>query len=141
MLQCTLSEQDQPRERFLFDGAHPALRVGIEIGRAWREWHARDACLINNALKGWTVLTVFVMDEILPRGQKAPVRHRHVPSDLRHPGLIGVRRHPGNMHFPGAEPDKEQDVIRYSPVVFCHFWFQCGTLRPYLTPSRERGNA
>ena len=31
--------------------------------------------------------------------------------------------------------------IFYSPVVFCHFWFQCGTLRPYLTPSRERGNA
>src|SRR5207245_3981006 len=60
MLQCTLPEQDQSRERFLFDRAHPALGVGIQIRRAWWEWHPRDACLINNALKGWTVLTVFV---------------------------------------------------------------------------------
>src|SRR5260221_4564940 len=26
-----------------------------------------------------------------------------------------------------------------SPVVFCHFWFQCGTLRPYLTHPHVKG--
>src|SRR5262249_51935282 len=27
-----------------------------------------------------------------------------------------------------------------SPVVFCHFWFQCGTLRPYLTHPHAKGS-
>src|SRR5262245_41759621 len=66
MLQCTLPQQDQSREHFLFDGSHPALGIGIQMGGAWWERHTRDACLINDALKGWTVLTVFVMDERLP---------------------------------------------------------------------------
>src|SRR5881296_1088605 len=26
-----------------------------------------------------------------------------------------------------------------SPVVFCHFWFQCDTLRPYLTHPHVKG--
>src|SRR5882672_6385665 len=29
--------------------------------------------------------------------------------------------------------------IKNSPVVFCHFWFQCGTLRPYLTHPHVKG--
>src|SRR6266581_4396537 len=28
----------------------------------------------------------------------------------------------------------------FSPVVFCHFWFQCGTLRPYLTHPHVKGS-
>ena len=27
-----------------------------------------------------------------------------------------MRGHSGDMHFPGAEPDKEQDVIRHQPT-------------------------
>src|SRR6266446_9171298 len=29
--------------------------------------------------------------------------------------------------------------VNNSPVVFCHFWFQCGTLRPYLTHPHVKG--
>src|SRR5712692_7984984 len=30
-------------------------------------------------------------------------------------------------------------ILICSPVVFCHFWFPCGTLRPYLTHPHVKG--
>src|SRR5262245_26068029 len=35
--------------------------------------------------------------------------------------------------------DGPSQIIKDSPVVFCHFWFQCGTLRPYLTHPHVKG--
>ena len=32
-----------------------------------------------------------------------------------------------------------KNVYENSPVVFCHFWYQCGTLRPYLTHPHVKG--
>ena len=37
-----------------------------------------------------------------------PLLHGDVAGDLHHPGLMGMRCHPSNMHFPGAKVDKEQ---------------------------------
>jgi len=65
ILERTFPKQDQTRECFLFDGPYPPFCIGIQIGRPWREWHTRDACFVNNALKGWAILAVSVMDEIL----------------------------------------------------------------------------
>src|SRR2546430_10336563 len=33
----------------------------------------------------------------------------------------------------------DEMYIKVSPVVFCPFWFQCGTLRPYLTYPHVKG--
>ena len=52
ILESTLPKQEQVRECFSFDRSYPTFCIGIHIGRLWREWHVRDACLINNALKG-----------------------------------------------------------------------------------------
>src|SRR5262249_25339256 len=65
ILERALPKQDQARECFLFDRSYPTFCIGIQIVRLWREWHARDACLVNNALKGWAILAVSVMDKIL----------------------------------------------------------------------------
>ena len=58
-------KQDQSRQALLFDGSHPALRVGIEIGRPWWQWDPRDPGGVNDVLKGGAVFPVPVMDEIL----------------------------------------------------------------------------
>ena len=56
------------------------------------------------------------MDQVLARREEAPRLHRDVPRHLHHPGLMGIRCHCSDMHFPGAEPDKEQDIIRHKPT-------------------------
>jgi len=42
--------------------------------------------------------------------------HGDVTGNLYHPGLIGVWGHASDMHFSGAESDKEEDVIRHEPT-------------------------
>src|SRR5207253_1954771 len=93
-----------------------------QIGRAWREWHARDAGLVNDVLKGWTVLAVSVVDHVLPGLQEAPVCHGDIARDLDHPPLVGMRRYPCHMHLPTGQVDKKEHAIRHQPCLrpdFC----------------------
>src|SRR5712691_241143 len=116
MAQRPFPKQDEPRQALLLDGSHPALRVGVQIRRPRRQGHPLDPGSVNYVLKGGAVFPVSVMDEVLPRSQEAPLFHGDIAGDLHHPGLIGMRCHPRDMHFPCAEPDKEQDVIRHQPT-------------------------
>jgi hypothetical protein len=61
-----LPTQDQPRETFLLDRAHPALRMGIQIRRPRRECHSRDPGGVKELLKGGAIFSVPIMDEVLP---------------------------------------------------------------------------
>src|SRR5438105_4774019 len=56
-------KEDQPRETLLFNRSHPALRVGVQIWRPWRERHSRDAGRVDDLLKGGAVFPVPVMDQ------------------------------------------------------------------------------
>lgn len=51
------------------------------------------------------------MDQILSWGQDAPVGHRHVVRDLRHPALIRVPCDTREMHLSCIDPEKEEDVV------------------------------
>src|SRR5438093_9361553 len=99
--------QDQSRQALLFDGAHPALRVGVQMRRPRWQGHPLDAGLIDETLKRWAECIVSVMDEILPRREEAPLLHRHVTGDLHHPRCSGMRRHPRDMDLPAAQVDEE----------------------------------
>ena len=65
MSQRALTKQDQPRQRFLLDRTHPALGIGIEIGRSRRERYALHPGIINDSLKCRTVFAVSIVDEVL----------------------------------------------------------------------------
>src|SRR5262245_34554039 len=82
------SKEDKPRETLLLDRAHPALRVGVQIRRPWRERHPRDPGCVNDVLKGWAVFPIPVVDEVLARRQEAPLLHGHIAGHLDHPRLI-----------------------------------------------------
>jgi hypothetical protein len=68
MAEGTFTNQDEPRERFLLHGADPALGVGVEIRRPWRQWHSLHPSHIDELLKARAVFPVPVMDEILSGG-------------------------------------------------------------------------
>src|SRR5262245_6169058 len=86
--QGAFTKQDQLGQRFLFDRSYPPLRIGIQIGRPRRQRHTRDPGRVNHVLKGWTILAVAVMNEILAGSQEAPICHGHIPRDLDHPALV-----------------------------------------------------
>ena len=43
MLQGALPKQDQPRQSFVLDGAHPSFRVGVQIGAPRRQRDPRHS--------------------------------------------------------------------------------------------------
>src|SRR5262245_15424913 len=88
MPESALTKEDQLRQGFLFDGADPPFRIGIQIGRSGREWDTVDASVIDNVLKCRTVFAVSIVEEILPWHQEAPLRHGDIACDLLHPPLI-----------------------------------------------------
>ena len=63
--QGTLSKQDDTGETLLLHRADPALGVGIQVWRPWGEWHALDARIIDDLLKGGAEFCVTIMDQIL----------------------------------------------------------------------------
>src|SRR6266568_5309989 len=72
MAERRFPKQDQSRQALLFDGSHPALRVGVEIRRPWRQRDPRDPSRVDELLKSGAVFPVTVMDQVLPRRQEAP---------------------------------------------------------------------
>ena len=53
------------------------------------------------------------MDEILAGSQEAPVRHRCVARDLRHPTLIGMWGYASEMDRATGEMDEKQHIVGY----------------------------
>src|SRR4029450_473000 len=100
-------KQDQPRQGFVLHRSHPALRVGVQIRRPWWQRYPCDPGRVEELLKGRTIFSISVMDQVLPGRQEAPLLHRNVTGDLHHPGLIGMWRHPRNMDLSAAQMDEE----------------------------------
>jgi hypothetical protein len=71
VLQSLFPKENQPRETFLFDRSHPALRVGVQIWRPRRQRYPFDPGRVDDLLKGRAVFPISVMDEVLAGGQEA----------------------------------------------------------------------
>ena len=50
-----LAKEGQPREAFLLDGAHLALRVGVQIRRPWWQGHPLHPSGVNELLQSWAI--------------------------------------------------------------------------------------
>jgi len=59
-------------KRFLFDGSYPAFRIDMQIWRPRQQRHTRDAGIVNQALKRWTILAVSVVGH----GGRVPLEKR-----------------------------------------------------------------
>src|SRR5262252_4873561 len=92
--------EDHPREALLLDRAHPALRIGMQVGRAGWQDHTLDTGIIDELLKCGAEFGVAVMDEILAGCQETPLLHGDVAGHLYHPGLIGMWRDASHMDLP-----------------------------------------
>jgi hypothetical protein len=113
MPQGPFPKQDQPCETLLLDGSDPPLGIGVQIRAPGRQKNRLDSRSINGLLKRRTELAIPVVDQLLPRGQEAPIHHGDFPRDLHHPALIGMRGHPRHMDPTAGEMDKEQHVISH----------------------------
>jgi len=65
MAERRFPKEDHPREALLLDRAHPALRIGIQVGRSGWQDHTLDTSIIDEVLKRGAEFGVAVMDEIL----------------------------------------------------------------------------
>src|SRR6266853_1782192 len=108
-------KQDKSRQALLFDGAHPALRVGVQIRRLRWQWDPRDPSCVNDLLKGWAIFSVPIMDQVLPGRQATPILHRDVARHLHHPGFIRMWCHPRDLDLSAPQMDEEEDVVRHQP--------------------------
>ena len=66
-------------------------------------------------LKGGAIFPIPVMDQVVAGREEAPLLHREVAGDLYHPLFMRMRCDPGDRYLPGAEPEKEPDVIGDEP--------------------------
>ena len=64
---------------------------------------------------------IAVMDEVSTVFEETPFIHGDIPSDLHHPGLIGMLCDPGDLNPTALELDKEQHVVSGQAAQCQHF--------------------
>src|SRR6516225_5118096 len=89
-----LAEQNHSFQARLLDGSHQALRVGIEIRRAWRQFHRLHAGGCQYLQEFRSEQGIPVMKQISLTDQEAFPSVPEVPSDLTHPEPIRLPRTP-----------------------------------------------
>jgi len=82
MAERRFPKEDHPREALLLDRAHPALRIGMQVGRSGWQDHTLDTGIIDEVLKRGAAFGVAVMDEILAGCQATLLLHRDVAGHL-----------------------------------------------------------
>src|SRR5436853_7769666 len=58
MAERRFPKEDEPRQALLLDRSHPALRIGVQIRRSWRQGHPCDTGCVDDLLKGGAVFPV-----------------------------------------------------------------------------------
>ena len=114
--QRTLPKQNQPRQAFLFDRSHPALRKRIQV-RAPR-WQANrfDTSRFDQFTKRGTELRIPVMQQVAAASQKSPLLHGCISCLLFHPLLARVGRHSCQAHPPTLQVNEKQDIVSNQPL-------------------------
>ena len=82
MAERRFPKEDHPREARLLDRAHPALRIGMQVGRSGWQDHTLDTSISDEVLKRGAAFGVAVMDAILAGCQATSLRHRDVAGHL-----------------------------------------------------------
>src|SRR6516225_7376985 len=107
--QGSFSEQNHPLQAGLLDGSDKALRVSIEIRRAWRQLHRLRAGGLQDLQEFRGEQGIPVMNQISLTDQKGFRSVTEVPSDLTHPKPIRLPRHSGDLDPPTRQVDEKED--------------------------------
>ena len=102
-------------ERHSFFADFTQRSEGIQIRTSRRKFDGFDAHCFDGQLKGLAEFRVAIMDQVPGRGQKADIRHGHIPGHLGHPLLVGIWRDAGNMDPPRSQVHEEQNVVGDEP--------------------------
>ena len=101
-------------ERFLPDGSHESLGVGIQIETAWGQFHWLHPGGLENTLELGRIQWVAVMDQVLLASEEASVT-AYVSGDLLHPGTVGLGADAEDLDLAGGQLDgKEHQVANQS---------------------------
>src|SRR5215469_703190 len=103
-----LAEQNHSFQARLLDGSHKALRVGIEIGRAWRQLNRLHSGGLQDLQEFRSEQGIPVMNQISLTDQEAFRSVTEVPSDLTHPKAIRLPRHSRDLDPPTRQVDEKE---------------------------------
>src|ERR1700687_4308978 len=112
MTKRRLSEEDHPAQAFLFYRAHETLRESIQVGRSRRQADDFDAVAHEDAAESIGVFGVPIEDEVSLAAKKPFVNICEIARRLHHPWSIGVRGGSSDVHGPGRDVDKEEEIVR-----------------------------
>ena len=88
-LQRAFSEENQPREALLFNGAHPSFSVGIQVRAPRRNSKRLDALGRQHIVECGTEFGIPVVQHVPTLPQRSGRVVDGIPRDLSNPGLRG----------------------------------------------------
>ena len=98
--QSALPKQDQPFQAGLFARSDEAFRVGIQIGRAWRQFHSLHSGAFQDLGEFRGEQRIPIVDQVSLPTQEAFARIAQISHHLAHPKPIRLPRHSSDLHFP-----------------------------------------
>src|SRR6516164_2796126 len=102
------AEQNHSFQARLLDGSHKALRVGIEIRRAWRQLNRLHSGGFQDLQEFRSEQGIPVMNQISLTDLEAFRSVTEVTSDLTHPKAIRLPRHSGDLDPPTRQVDEKE---------------------------------
>jgi hypothetical protein len=120
MPQGTFTKENQPRQRVVLDRAYPSFGVGVQVGASRRQRDSLHSRRFDGLMKRGVELAVSIVNEGLSLREEAPGAHGHVPRDLDHPALVGMRCRAHHMDLPATQMDEVEDITGDEPVSGLH---------------------
>src|SRR5215831_1115624 len=103
-----LAEQNYWFQARLLDGFHKALRVSIEIRRAWRQLNRLHSGGFQDLQEFRSEQGIPVMDQISLTDQEAFRSIAEIACHLAHPEPIGIPRDSGELNPTARQVDEEE---------------------------------
>src|SRR5215471_10058017 len=107
--QRPFAEQNHSFQARLLDGSHKALRVSIEIGRAWRQLNRLHSGGLQDLQEFRREQGIPVMNQISLTDQEAFRSVTEVASDLAHPEPLAIPGDSGDLNPPTRQVDEEEN--------------------------------
>ena len=109
--QRPFSEQNQPREALLFDGAHPSFSVAIQIWAPRRNFKRLDPLGRQHIVESGTEFGIPVVQHVPTLPQRSGRVVDGIARHLSDPGLRWVTSDAGKRNAAGLQMKKEQHVV------------------------------
>jgi len=118
LLQVAAPNDQQPVQALGADRAHPALRVGVRLGRPDRGHQDSSFLRAEHVVEAAGELCVVVADKEAHLSSSLPEHQQQVAGLLGDPAAVGVGGRPTQMNPTGVQFDEEQHVEPSQPHRF-----------------------